>query len=287
MSTNPQPPLVSAEWLMANIEAPDIRLVDATWYLDSATRETSARAEFEAGHIPGAVFFDIDTVRDEGTDLPHMLPSTVAFTSKARKLGLGDGNRLIFYDRNRFMASARAWWMFRVMGHGECLVLDGGLQAWQAVGGTLTDEIPLPVDRHFTARLRSDLIRDADQMLTAIGNPAKTILDARPPGRFTGEEPDPRPGVRGGHMPGARNIPASSLLAGDGRMKPPAELEALIGPVSGRIITTCGSGVTAATLALALATLGHDDVPVYDGSWAEWGSHDDYPIETGPGGDAS
>jgi len=283
MSTDTHPPLVSPEWLRANLEAPDIRLVDATWYLDAASRATSARAEFEAGHIPGAVFFDIDEVRDTGTDLPHMLPSTVAFTSKARKLGLGDGNRLVFYDRNSFMASARAWWMFRVMGHPDAFVLDGGLAAWEKAGGEVTDEIPVPVERHFTPRVRADLIRDADQMLAAVGNPAKTILDARPPERFTGEAPEPRPGLRQGHMPGARNVPAGQLIAEDGRMKGPDELASLIGPVSGRIITTCGSGVTAATLALAMATLGHDDVAVYDGSWAEWGGHDDYPVETGPG----
>ncbi|MEL6210465.1 MAG: sulfurtransferase [Pseudomonadota bacterium] len=276
-------PLVSAAWLRANIDAPDIRLVDATWYLDAATRETSARAAFEAEHIPGAVFFDIDEIRDHTTDLPHMMPSTTAISSKVRKMGLGDGNRLVIYDRNNFMASARVWWMFRVLGQEEVFVLDGGLDAWTDVGGSVTDELTIPVERHFTPRVRGDLIRDLDQMAAAITNPAKTILDARPTGRFTGEAPEPRAGLPSGHMPGARNIPAGSLIEEDGRMKSPEALARIFDGISGRVITTCGSGVTAATLALALATVGHDDAAVFDGSWAEWASTEGYPIETGAG----
>lgn len=274
-------PLVTADWLLTAIDAPDVRVVDATWYLDGATRERSARADFEAAHIPGAVFFDIDTITDDASDLPHMMPSSVAFTSKVRKMGLGDGNRLVIYDRNRFMASARVWWMFRVMGQTEVFVLDGGLDAWTAAGGTVTDEITIPVERHFTPRVRADLIRDMDQMRLAITNPAKTILDARPAGRFTGEAPEPRPGLPSGHMPNTRNVPAGSLIAEDGQLKTPDALRAAIGDASGRIITTCGSGVTASTLALALAVLGEEDVAVYDGAWAEWASDSANPIETG------
>ncbi|MEM7766295.1 MAG: sulfurtransferase [Pseudomonadota bacterium] len=283
MTPMDESPLVSTAWLQANFDAPDIRLVDATWYLDAATRETSARAAFDAEHIPGAVFFDIDEIRDHTTDLPHMMPSTVSISSKVRKMGLGDGNRLVIYDRNSFMASARVWWMFRVLGQEEVFVLDGGLDAWIEAGGAVTDELTIPVERHFTPRVRGDLIRDLDQMATAINNPAKTILDARPSGRFTGEAPEPRAGLPSGHMPGARNIPAASLIAEDGRMKSPEALAQIFEGISGRIITTCGSGVTAATLALALATVGHDDVAVFDGSWAEWASNQSYPIETGAG----
>ncbi|MEL6285267.1 MAG: sulfurtransferase [Pseudomonadota bacterium] len=276
-------PLVGADWLLANLKAPDLRVVDATWYLDGPNRAKTAKEEFDEAHIPDAVFFDIDIIKDGDTDLPHMLPSPVAFTSRVKKLGLGDGNRVVVYDRNRFMASARVWWMFRAMGVEDVYVLDGGLSAWTAAGGELTDDLTVPFERHFTPRVRADLIKDLGQMQRAINRGSHIVLDARPGGRFTGQAPEPREGLRSGHMPGARNVTAGDLVTEDGFLKAPDALARQVGSIEGPVITTCGSGVTASILALALGVLGRDDVAVYDGSWSEWGATEDCPVETGPG----
>ncbi len=275
--------LVSAEWLKANIDAPDLRVIEATWFPPWTHEAGAARAAYDEAHIPGAVFFDIEEIAAPDAPLPHTMPDPVVFSSHIRKLGLGDGNRIIMYDRNGFCASARAWWMMRLMGHSETKVLNGGFSAWQAVGGESEDLPPFPVERHFTPRRRADLIKTLAQMedLVSTGRGA-SILDARPPGRFTGEAPEPREGLKPGHMPGSRNIPASSVLTGSGFMKPADELRALLKGVEAPIATTCGSGVAACILALAFAEIGEEDVAVYDGSWSEWADGGTRAIETGP-----
>lgn len=274
-------PLVTADWLKQNIDAPDVRVVDATWVPPFLVGRKTGRAQYSEAHILGAVFFDIDAIAAPGSDLPHMLPDPVLFSSRVRKLGLGDGNRLVIYDSNGFFASARVWWMFRAMGHKDVKVLDGGLAAWTAAGGETEDLPPVSVERHYTARKRADLVKDIVQVQTAIVDGRAAILDARAPGRFDGSAPEPRADLKSGHMRGAHNVPASSLLNDDGTLKSKAELEAMLGDfASGPVITTCGSGVSAAIINLALARIGHWDAAVYDASWTEWASHGDNEIVT-------
>ncbi|MFN3933477.1 3-mercaptopyruvate sulfurtransferase [Parvibaculum sp.] len=279
----PQPasPLVSTGWLAAHLDAPDIRIVDASWYLPQMQRD--AKAEYAAAHIPGAVFFDIDEICDLESPYPHMLPSPEKFASRVRALGLGDGNRIVVYDGAGLFSAARVWWMFRVMGHEDVMVLDGGLKKWKAEGRPTDDRVPRHSARHFTARRNAGLIRDRDAMLRNIDTCAEQVLDARSAGRFKGTEPEPRPGLRGGHIPGSFNLPAGELVAADGTMKTPDELKALFAKagidISRPVVTTCGSGVTASILALGLAVLGNPQVPVYDGSWAEWGAIRELPAE--------
>ncbi|MBI1340909.1 3-mercaptopyruvate sulfurtransferase [bacterium] len=271
--------LVSAEWLLEHVDAPDVRVVDATWFLPG-TSTRSARDTYLAHHIPGARFLDIDEVADLESPLPHMLPSPEKFASRMRRLGLGDGHRIIVYDQNRLFASARAWWMFRVMGHGDVAVLDGGFAAWREAGGEIEDLAPpLVADRHFTARTRADLVRNMVQVREAVDAKSALILDARSGERFRGEVDEPRPGLQRGRIPGSRNLPFGDLLDASGKLLPTDELKVRLsdaGVTSARpVITTCGSGVSAAIIALALAVIGRDDVSVYDGSWAEWGGQSD------------
>lgn len=281
MSVDIADPMMTAGELLDHVDAPDIRIVEATWYPGFSDKAGQARREYDEGHIPGAVFFDIDDIADPDTELPHMLPSPVLFSSRVRKMGLGDGNRVVVYDRNNYMAAARVWWMFRVMGHEDVRVLDGGLQAWLDAGGPLEDMPPVAMERHFTARVRTDLVKSLDQMDEIVAAGHHKIIDARPFDRFSGAAPEPREGLPSGCMPGAQCVPASQLVNADGTLKSRDALARLFGDVSGPIVTTCGSGVTAAMLALALARLGRDDVAVYDGSWTEWASAGDRPIETG------
>jgi len=276
-------PLVSAEWLLKNIEAPDVRLVDATWFAPFTNPPQTGRQAWMRGHIPKAVHFDIDDIADMSSSLPHMLPDAVRFSSRVRRLGLGDGNRIIIYDQNNFFASARAWWMFRVMGHKDVQVLDGGLSDWVAEGGALDDMPPITGERHFTPRVRSDLVMDAKALENLARSTRSVIIDARPDGRFHGRDPEPRAGLPSGHIPGSINLPGSQLITGDGRMKPVAELLKLFRDPMAPTVTTCGSGVTAAITALALARLGNWDVAVYDGSWADWASDPARPIAKTPG----
>lgn len=273
-------PMVSADWLKANISAPDLRVIDATWFLPGTSSDASAREGYDAAHIPGAVFFDIDEIADATAPLPRTLPNSVQFSSKVRKLGIGDGNRLIVYDRNGFKASARVWWMLRTMGVEDVRVLDGGFDAWSNAGGEVDDLPTVAVERHFTPRLRSDLLKTLDQMETLVADGSADIIDARAPDRFSGNGSEPRADSQSGHMPGARNVPAGTVINADGTMKSPDALRDIFGDLGGSIVTTCGSGVTACVLALALARLGRDDVAVYDGSWAEWASDPDRAIAT-------
>lgn len=276
-------PLVSTAWLADHLGAPDVRVVDASWYFPHENKDPLE--QFKLAHIPGAVFFDIDEIADEKSDLPHMLPSPVKFASRVRKLGLGDGARIVVYDQFGLRSAARVWWNFRAMGHEDIVVLDGGLPKWIAEGRPIDDGPPLPRDRHFTARYSNDLVRDLGQVKRALAGGREQLVDARSAARFSGEAPEPREGVRGGHMPGAFNVPSSTILAPDGTVKTPAQLTDLFQEagvdLNRPIITTCGSGITAAILSLALARIGKDRTPVYDGSWTEWGAREDTEVVTG------
>ena len=281
-------PLVLAAWLKENIEAPDVRLVDATWFAPFTNPPQTGREAYNEAHIPGAVYFDIDEIADPDGSLPHTVPPPHVFSAKVRKLGLGDGNRLIVYDRNQFLASARVWWLFRLMGHRDVHVLDGGYDAWLAEGGATEDMPPVAVERHFTPRVRGDLVKSLDQMVETVANPAVKICDARPTGRFAGAVPEPREGLPSGHIPGSASLPSADVIAENGQLKSASEIRAAFDtaklPSSDPFIATCGSGVSAAIIALAAATIGNDQVAVYDGSWTEWASDPDRPVATGTAG---
>jgi thiosulfate/3-mercaptopyruvate sulfurtransferase len=273
-------PLVSTEWLNQHLDAPDIRIVDATWFMPAEGRD--AKAEYAALHIPRAVFFDIEEISDSDNPLPHMLPSPTKFSVRVRKLGLGDGLKIIVYDNNKLAASARVWWMFRAMGHEDVAVLDGGLQKWQAEGRPVDDMPVRPSERHFTPRANSFLLRDLDQMRANLTSKREQVVDTRSAARFSGSVAEPRPGLKAGHIPGAVNVPVSDLLAADGTLKDEQALTALFSAagvdLEKPITTSCGSGVSAAVATLALARLGRGDVALYDGSWTEWGSRPDTPV---------
>jgi len=276
--------LVSTDWLAERLAAPDIRVLDASWHMPDTGRD--ARAEYGAGHIPGARFFDIDRVADTGASLPHMLPPVEKFVSTVRRMGIGDGHRVVVYDQAGLFSAARVWWMFRLFGHQDVAVLDGGLPKWLAEGHPVEDLPPEPRERHFTARRNAGMVRDVTQMAGAVKLASEQIVDARSPGRFAGEEAEPRPDLRGGHIPGSRNLHYRALLNEDATMKAPEELRALFEAagvdLTKPVVTTCGSGVTACILTLALHRIGHTRNAVYDGSWTEWGAYPDLGIETGP-----
>ena len=273
-------PLVSTEWLNQHLDAPDIRIVDATWFMSAEGRDP--KAEYAALHIPKAVYFDIEEISDSDNPLPHMLPSPTKFSVRVRKLGLGDGLKIIVYDNNKLAASARVWWMFRAMGHEDVAVLDGGLQKWRAEGRPVDDMPVRPSERHFTPRANSFLLRDLDQMRANLTSRREQVVDTRSAARFSGSVAEPRPGLKAGHIPGALNVPASDLLAADGTLKDEQALTALLSAagvdLDKPITTSCGSGVSAAIATLALARLGRVDVALYDGSWTEWGSRPDTPV---------
>lgn len=281
----PDKPVVSAEWLKSHLTAPDVRVLDCTYFMPGSPK--TGRQVYDAHHIPGSRFFDIDDVADTDRSLPHMLPSPEKFSSRVRKLGLGDGHRVICYDQNGFMASARVWWMFRTMGHADVAVLDGGFDAWRAAGGAVEDLPPhFLADRHFTVRPRRDLVRDIEQMKANVSAKTAQVVDARALPRFKGEVEEPRPGLRRGHIPGSISLPFGQLIGADGKFKPEAELKTIFQTagvdLAKPITNTCGSGVTAAILALGQSLAGHDDAAVYDGSWSEWGlPASDTPVEAG------
>lgn len=279
--------IVETDWLAAHLDAPDLVIFDASWHLPSEKRD--AKSEYLAAHIPGALFFDIDDLVDEKSSLPHMLPSTVKFASRMKKMGVGDGARIVVYDHDSkgLFSSARAWWTFRAMGHGDVAVLNGGLKKWLAEGRAVEDGEPVKrSERHYTPRMNSELIRDVDDMKTLITSKEAQIVDARSPGRFEGKETEPRPGLRAGHIPGSRNVHYATLLNPDGTFKSKEDLAKVFAAAGvdphRDVVTTCGSGVTASIVALALAVLGQTNAAVYDGSWAEWGADSELPIETGP-----
>lgn len=271
--------LVSTSWLADHLHDDDLLILDASWHLPTAKRD--AKAEFVSGHIPGAQFFDIDAISDKGTTLPHMLPTADKFATDVGKLGANNAKKIICYDSVGLFSAARCWWMFKVFGHDDVAVLDGGFKKWLVEKHLVESGATQPTRQNFTATFRPAMVKSADQVAVETAQ----IADARSPTRFRGEEAEPRPGVKPGHIPGARNVHYSSLLNGDGTMKIPDDLAttfAMAGiDVAKPVTTSCGSGVTAAILSLALTELGAKSHALYDGSWAEWGAST-RDIETGP-----
>ena len=275
--TTPLPAVVSTEWLAKRLDEPDLRVLDGTWHMPQLERD--AHAEFVAAHIPGAVFFDIDRIADHATPLPHMLPGADDFAEAVSALGIGSDDRIVVYDVRGVVSAARVWWTFRAFGHERVAVLDGGLRAWIAEGRPTAAGAPSPTRRQFRARLRPELVRDFEFMRRNVGTRAEQVVDARSRGRFNATEPEPRAGLRGGHIPGSLNVPHETLYRPDGGLLPPDALRAAFergGVDLGKpITTTCGSGITASVLALALHLIGRRDVAVYDGSWTEWATRSD------------
>ncbi len=269
--------LVSTEWLAAHLQDPDLRILDGSWYLPAMNRD--ARAEYEAGHIPGARFFDIDDISDHRSELPHMAPPPEKFISRMRAMGVGDGHQIVVYDGMGIFSAARVWWLFRLMGKTGVAVLDGGFPKWQAEGREVEDLAPMMRDRHITVQRQAHMIKDVTQVAAATKLGDWQNVDARSPERFAGATPEPREGLRAGHIPGSVNLPFTELLAEDRTMKPPEALRAAFEgagvALDKPVITSCGSGVTAAVLNLALERLGHPRHALYDGSWAEWGMYGD------------
>jgi len=273
--------LVSTEWLEAHLGQPDLRIVDATYYLPM--QKKSARAEYNERHIPGAVFFDVDEISDTSTDLPHMLPPADKFAARVRKLGIGDGAHIVVYDGNGGLGAPRVWWMFRAFGARDVSVLDGGLMKWLAEDRPVEDLPPAPRERHFTPRFDNTMLRSKQQLLDNLKSKREQVLDARASGRFNATEPELWPGRRAGHIPGALNLPYPQLLRPDGTFLPVDQLRAKFAAAGvdpkQPVVTSCGSGITACVLALGLDLVGHRDVAVYDGSWAEWGLPGETPVE--------
>lgn len=275
--------LVSTEWLAQELGKPGLRVLDATLFLAADGRD--ARAEFEAGHIPGAGFMDLAEISDAGSKLEFMLPRPEKFASRMQALGVGDGQRIVLYDNSPYHSSARAWWMLTVYGAHDVAILDGGLEKWKAEGRPLESGKPVVRHRHFTVWEDRSRVRTLEQMLENLKTGAEQVVDARSPGRFSGAEPEPRPGIRPGHIPGARNLHYATLFNADGTWKSPAEIEvafreAGVDPDK-PVVASCGSGITAAVLLFGLALSGRDTAALYDGSWMEWGSHASTPVVTG------
>lgn len=276
--------LVSSAWLQAQISAPDspqIRLLDATYYLPNEAKD--AASLFQAAHIPSARFFDIDKIVDAASPLPHMLPTPDVFAAAVAALGISNTDHVIVYDQRGLFSAARLWWMFRVFGHDAVSVLDGGLPGWVEAGGAVASGVPASATPgHFRAGFRAGMVRSLEQMRTNLQSHAELVLDARAAGRFDGSVPEPRPGMKSGHIPGAKSLPFTELLQ-DGKMLPPAILRAKFAGLGvtpdKKLVTSCGSGVTAAVLTLGLAVAGLPQGALYDGSWSEWGGRDDTPIE--------
>jgi thiosulfate/3-mercaptopyruvate sulfurtransferase len=277
-------PLVSTGWLSAHLDREDVAIIDASWFMPGTPRD--AAAEYAECHIPGAVFFDIDQISDHATDLPHMLASPAEFAIAARRLGVGAASTVVVYDSAGLFSAPRVWWNFRAMGHGAVAVLDGGLPKWIADGRAIESGWKEPPHGDFRAHPDAGLVRSIQQVRDALRDRSAVIVDARPAARFRGEAAEPRPNLRSGHMPGARNVPFSTILTSDGRLASPDDVRAVFAAagvdLAAPIITTCGSGISAAVLALALALIGRHDIAVYDGSWSEWGGRADTPVGTGP-----
>ena len=275
--------LVSTEWLHAHLKDPDLRILDGSYYLPQMGRDP--RTEYDAAHIPNARFFDIDDVADHGSDLPHMVPPVEKFMSRMRAMGVGDGHQVVVYDGMGLFSAARVWWLFKLMGQNNIAVLDGGLPKWQAEGRPVEDLPPVIRDRHMTVRRQNHMVKDVTQVSAASKLGDYEIIDARSPGRFRGEEPEPRVGLRPGHIPGSKNVCFKELLNADQTMKNPVEMrqifEAAGVDFNKPAITTCGSGVTAAVLSLGLERIGKTDHSLYDGSWSEWGMFPTVPVATG------
>ena len=279
----PQPTrnwLVSTDWLTEHLDAPDVKILDASY---RPMPGLPLDAHYQQEHIPGAQFFDIDEIADTTNPMPHMLPSPEKFVSRMRKMGIGDGDKVVVYDDAGMFSAPRAWWMFRVMGHDDVAVLDGGLPKWKAEGRPLeSDPPPPPQEKHFTARMQAELVRDLEDMRRVAEAGGAQVVDARSPERFHAITPEPRPTARAGHIPGSLNLPYAALLNEDGTMRAPEQIRQLFEmaqvDLNKPVVTTCGSGVTACILALGLATTGYERAAVYDGSWTEWSTAPDTPV---------
>jgi len=273
--------LVDTAWLAEHLHTPNLRIVDGSHHLPTAGR--NARTEYGERHIPGAVFFDIDALADRETDLPHMLPSAEQFARDVGALGIGNDDKVVVYDTIGTTGAARVWWTFRVFGHRDVAVLDGGLPKWLAEGRPTDTEAVKLSPKSFRAEKNENLVRSLEQVRRNIDSRREQVVDARSAGRFAATEPEPRAGMRGGHIPGSLNVPYPELLASDRTFRSSEELRQAFADagvdLERPITTTCGSGVTAAVLALGLYLIGRPDVAVYDGSWSEWGSRQDTPVE--------
>jgi thiosulfate/3-mercaptopyruvate sulfurtransferase len=275
--------LVSTEWLAGELGAPDLRVIDASFFLPNSGRD--ARAEYAAGHIAGAVFLDLDEIADTANPAPHMLPPEHKFASRMQTLGLGDGNRFVVYDNSPLHSGARIWWMLKAFGAHYVALLDGGLQKWKAEGRPVEGGKPQVRHGHFTAALDREAVADLDYVSGIVHSDGHEIVDARPPARFAGEEAEPRPGLSPGHIPGSKNLPQSELFNPDNSWKNESEIRAAFDAagvdLDKPMVTTCGSGITAAVLLFGAQLLGKEDVKLYDGSWAEWGADPSTPKATG------
>jgi thiosulfate/3-mercaptopyruvate sulfurtransferase len=275
--------LVSTEWLASHLNDPDLRILDASWHLPQVGRDPVA--EYNTAHIPNARFFDIDDVADHASDLPHMVPPVEKFMSRMRAMGVGDGHQIVVYDAIGVMSAPRVWWMLKLMGHRDVAVLDGGLPKWVAEGRPTEDLAPVVRDRHMTVRRQNHMVRDVTQVAAASKLMDHVIVDARSAERFRGEAPEPREGLRSGHIPNSRNVPFNTLLNDNNTLRSDDEIRTIFekaGVDLGKpIITTCGSGVTAAVLFLALTKIGKTDLSLYDGSWSEWGAFPTVAVATG------
>lgn len=272
--------LVSTPWLRDHLDDPDLRILDASWYMAAAGRD--ARAEFAAGHIPGARFFDIDEVADLSRPLPHMLPSPRDFEVHVAALGIRNDHHVVVYDGAGVFSSPRVWWTFRTFGHARVSILQGGLPAWRGEGHPLSTDTPTSIPGRYTATLQPQLVRDLEQVRALVAQQPERVVDARSHGRFMGTAPEPRPGLKSGHMPGSLNLPFDQLLTPQGALRPNEALAALFRDagveLNTQTVTTCGSGLTAAILALALFELGAPEAAVYDGSWTEWAGRSDTEV---------
>ena len=277
------PPVVSTEWLAANLQTPSLRVLDGSWYLPGSGRDP--RAEYASGHIPGAIFFDIDANSDLASPLPHMLPAGADFARRMTALGLNDADRVVLYDGSGTNLSApRVWWTLRAFGHNDVAVLDGGIGKWRRERRPIeAGVVSLPPGR-FTARLDGSVVRDLAAIRANITSAAEQLVDMRSPGRFAGLEPEPRPGLRGGHVPGSLNLPFTELIRPDGTMLPSEELRIKLTDagidLTRPVIASCGSGTSACSLILGLHSIGHTKTALYDGAWAEWGGRSDTPVES-------
>lgn len=274
--------VVDADWLQQRLGDASIKIIDASWYLPAQKRDP--KAEYRAGHIPGALFYDQDVIADLSSSLPHTIPSAEVFKNAVEKLGISNDDTVVVYDGPGIFSAPRVWWLLRTFGAKNVFVLNGGLDGWKADGRPLSTEIPTPAPATFHAALNSDAVTSFADMQTVVAKGSRQIADARGAARFTGDEAEPRPGMRSGHMPGARSLP-SGVFSQNGRLKPLNALRTVIEDagidLDGPVVTTCGSGVTAAIIMLSLQSLGHTDNTLYDGSWSEWGSQPDTPVVTG------
>jgi len=275
-------PFVSTSWLQEHLNDPNLVVVDGSWYLPTQNRDP--KAEFIAGHIPGAVQFDIDAIADKSTALPHMLPDEKQFAKAAGALGLSADKTIVVYDGAGLFAAPRVWWTLSVFGAKDVRILDGGLPAWKREGHPMKTGDTHPTPAKFEARFDGERVRDFDAVASILTDDSACVVDARSAGRFAGTAPEPRPGLLSGHMPGARNLPFDRLLGADGRIAEPHAIRKAFADAGVDldlpIVTTCGSGVTAAILVFGLALIGKKDVALYDGSWTDWAQRDDAPIVT-------